>query len=248
MDDLQIYELILSKDFTWEGLLRDIVKKENINPWDIDVSFLSKKYQEALAQLSNIDFRLSGKFLLAAAILLKMKSDNFEFEDIYNAQTIEYFDDFFDDFQLDELTTEFRNQELKHSFSTSKVGVDARLPRDRIKPISLDDLVEALKDAMEVKERRIERKKDLKEKLNYHADVIKIDITEKIKNLYETIVSFFDNMRREEIMFKELVPSNEKMDILWTFVPLLHLNNEGKIDVHQKVQFGEIKVRRPKPA
>jgi hypothetical protein len=49
MDDLAIYELIVSQELTWEGLLRDIVKKENINPWDIDISFLSSKYLEALS-------------------------------------------------------------------------------------------------------------------------------------------------------------------------------------------------------
>jgi segregation and condensation protein A len=245
LDDLEIYELILSKDLTWEGLLRDIVKKEGINPWDIDINFLAGKYKEALSQLKNIDFRLSGKFLLASAILLKIKSDNFDITDIYTLPT-DYFEDFFEDLRIDSLTDEFRNQELKQSFRGSKVGVDVRMPRQRMKPISIDDLVEALRDAMEVQSRREERKKSLKERLDYHADIVKIDITEKIKNLYETIINFFDNLRREEVLFNELVPSQEKMDVLWTFVPLLHLNNEGKVNITQKVQFGEIKIRRPK--
>ncbi|MBN1923840.1 MAG: segregation/condensation protein A [Nanoarchaeota archaeon] len=247
MDDLGIYDLILSKDLTWEGLLRDIVKKEDINPWDIDINFLSDKYQEALKTLTNIDFRLSGKFLLAAAILLKMKSDNFQINEFYSMPT-DYFEDFFEDLNVDGLTEEFRNQELRSSFNESKVEVDVRLPRQRMKPVSIDDLVDALKEAMEVKERREVRKKSLKEKLNYHADIVKIDITEKIKNLYDNIVGFFEKLRREEILFNELVPSNDRLDLLWTFVPLLHLNNEGKIDVQQKIQFGEIKVKRPKPA
>lgn len=246
MDDLEIYELILSKDLTWEGLLRDIVKKEDINPWDIDINFLTSKYMEALKQLSNIDFRLSGKFLLASSILLKMKSDNFDVNKMYAVPT-DYFEDFFEDLNLDALREEFRDQELKQSFRTSKVGVDVRLPRDRMKPISLDDLVDALKDAMEVQKRRKIRKKSLKEKLDYRADVVKVDITEKIKNLYDTIVNFFENLRREEVMFRELVPSQDRSDLLWTFVPLLHLNSEGKVNINQKIQFGEIKVKRPTP-
>lgn len=245
MDDLEIYELILSKDLTWEGLLRDIVKKEDINPWDIDINFLATKYKEALNQLQNIDFRLSGKFLLASAILLKMKSDNFEITDLFTLQT-DYFDDFFEDLNVEGLTDEFRNQDLRQSFRSSKVGVDVRLPRERMKPISLDDLVDALKEAMEVQVRREDRRKSLKEKLDYRADIVKIDITEKIKSLYDTIINFFDNLRREEVLFNELVPSQERKDLLWTFVPLLHLNNEGKVDISQKIQFGEIKVRRPK--
>ena len=78
MDNLDIYDLIVSKNLTWEGLLKDIIKKENINPWDIDVNFLSQKYKEAVKNIVAIDFKLSGKFLLASAILLRMKSDNFE--------------------------------------------------------------------------------------------------------------------------------------------------------------------------
>ena len=115
-----------------------------------------------------------------------------------------------------------------------------------MKPINIDDLVDALKEAMVVKERREQRKKTLKEKLNYRADVVKIDISAKIMDLYNNIVHFFDNLRREEIIFNELVPSQDKMDLLWTFVPLLHLSNEGKVDLSQKIQFGEIKVKRPK--
>ena len=49
------------------------------------------------------------------------------------------------------------------------------------------DLVEALKEAMVVKERREDRKRSLKERLDYHADIVKIDITEKIRNLYDRL-------------------------------------------------------------
>lgn len=244
MDDLEIYDLILSREFTWEGLLRDLVKKEDINPWDINVSFLSDKYREALLTLKSVDFRLCGKFLLASAILLKMKSDNFKVNEFYNISE-EYFDDFLEDLDVDYIVSEFKNQELKQSFTNAKIDVDVRLPRQRKRPVNIDDLVSALREAMSVQERRDSRRKDMKKRLNYHAEISVIDITQKIKDLYSNILDFFQRMRREEIMFKELVPSNEKKDLLWTFVPLLHLNNEGKIELLQKIQFGEIKIKRP---
>jgi len=244
LDDLEIYELILSKNLSWEGLLRDIVKKENINPWEIDINFLSDKYREALNSLKNIDFRLSGKFLLASAILLRMKSDNFKISEL-SSMSLEYFDDFFEDMNAEALVNEFKNQEMKQKFREANVDVTLRLPRERVKPISLDDLVDALKEAMVVKERRDNRKEERKKKMNYKIDIIKVDIASKIKNLYSTITGFFENVKREEISFAELVPSKSRKDQLWTFVPLLHLTNEGKIDMHQKIQFGEIKIRRP---
>ncbi len=244
MDDLEIYELIMSKDLTWEGLLRDIVKKEDINPWDIDIGFLADKYREALLKLKSVDFKLSGKFLLASAILLRMKSDRFDVNTV--TLPMDYFDDFFEEINFDILMEEIKNENLRESFKKSKVSVDLNLPQKRMKPISIDDLVEALKEAMVVKERREKRKKQLKENLKYHAEIKTIDITSKIKELYNNIVNFFENLKREEILFNELLPSQDRLDVLWTFVPLLHLNNEGKVELFQKVQFGEIKIRRPK--
>jgi segregation and condensation protein A len=242
LDDLALYELIVSQELTWEGLLRDIVKKENINPWDIDILFLSNKYMEVVNQLKNIDFRLSGKFLLAASMLLKMKSDNFEFQDITFSQ--EYFEDFFEDLNIEYLSEEMRNQNLRQKFSESKTTINPNLPRQRIKPISLDELVDALKDAMIVKDRRNIRREELKEKMQFKATE-PIDITGKIKNIYMQISGFFSKMKKEEILFTELLPSNEKRDVIWTFVPLLHLNNNGKISMNQKEQFGEIKITKP---
>jgi segregation and condensation protein A len=242
LDDLALYELIISQELSWEGLLRDIVKKENINPWDIDVSFLSNKYMEVVSQLKNIDFRLSGKFLLAAAMLLKMKSDNFEFQDITFSQ--EYFEDFFDDLNIEYLSEEMRNQMLRQKFDESKTNINPNLPRQRIKPISLDELVDALKDAMVVKDRRNTRREELKEKMQFKATE-PIDITGKIKNIYNQISGFFKQMKKEEILFTELLPSKERQDVIWTFVPLLHLNNDGKILMNQKEQFGEIRITKP---
>jgi len=242
LDDLALYELIVSQELTWEGLLRDIVKKENINPWDIDVSFLSSKYLEVVDSLKNIDFRLSGKFLLAAAMLLKMKSDNFEFQDITFSQ--EYFEDFFDDLNIEYLSEEMRNQAMRQKFEESKTSINPNLPRQRIKPISLDELVDALKDAMVVKDRRNNRREELKEKMQFKARE-PIDITGKIKNIYTQITGFFSQMKKEEILFTELLPSRERQDVIWTFVPLLHLNNDGKISMLQKEQFGDIRITKP---
>ncbi|VVB75303.1 Segregation and condensation protein A [Candidatus Tiddalikarchaeum anstoanum] len=244
MDDLKIYELIMSRELTWEGLLRDIIKKENVNPWDIDVKFLADKYREAVMGLEHIDFKLCGKFLLASAILLKMKSDEFNVNEFLNIPE-EYFEEFLEDLDVEYMVSEFKNYGLKQSFKESGVTVDLRTPRERMRPVSVDDLVAALREAIEVQDRRDVRKQELKEKMNYHADVVAVDITEKIKQLYNNIVNAFQNLRREELLFKELVPSNEKKDIVWTFVPLLHLSNDGKIEISQKVQFGDISIKMP---
>ena len=61
-----------------------LIEEEHMNPWDIDISLLSQKFLEMLRKLKELDFRISGKMVLASAVLLKMKSDILIDEDIAN--------------------------------------------------------------------------------------------------------------------------------------------------------------------
>jgi chromatin segregation and condensation protein Rec8/ScpA/Scc1 (kleisin family) len=46
-----------------------------MDPWNIDVAKLADMYLRAIKEFKQMDIKVSGKFILAAAILLKMKSD-----------------------------------------------------------------------------------------------------------------------------------------------------------------------------
>src|SRR3989344_4053279 len=72
----RIFSILLSKtdEVTWQTIIYELVKTEQMDPWDIDISLLTQKYIEMLKSLKEHDFRVSGKVLLAAAILLKIKS------------------------------------------------------------------------------------------------------------------------------------------------------------------------------
>src|SRR3989344_4256045 len=72
----RIFNIILSKadEITWQSILYELVKTEQMDPWDIDVGTMTQKYIDMLRSLKEHDFRISGKVLLASAILLKIKS------------------------------------------------------------------------------------------------------------------------------------------------------------------------------
>ena len=71
----KILDIVVQKDeVTWQNMIYELVKHENMNPWDINVSLLAKHYLQMLKKLKELDFRVSGKVVLAAAILLKIKS------------------------------------------------------------------------------------------------------------------------------------------------------------------------------
>ena len=105
----EILDMLLKEDeITWQSILYDLVKSEKMDPWDIDISILSQKYLEIVKQLQETNFFVSGKIILASAILLKLKSNKLltdhiaSFDNLLFHQDIEELDDF-----------EVKNQRIK---------------------------------------------------------------------------------------------------------------------------------------
>ena len=79
----KLYQMLMNEDeITWQTLIYELVKTEEMNPWDIDISQLCAKYIEAIQELQEHNFFISGKVVLAASILLKLKSFKLVDEDI----------------------------------------------------------------------------------------------------------------------------------------------------------------------
>ena len=79
----QLFDMILNKDdISWQQIIFTAVKSEQMNPWDIDIKLLSQKFLEKLRQFKEMDFKVSGKVILAAAIMLRLKSNKLIGEDM----------------------------------------------------------------------------------------------------------------------------------------------------------------------
>jgi len=200
-----------------------------MDPWDIDISLLAKRYLNTIRKLKEMNFFISGKILLASAILLKIKSTKLLTEGIaeFDSQLFETNED---------LLKEEPEKFIVDREEAPKLLV--KTPQARKRKITLNDLMEALQKALLVNERRSFRK--LREKEIEKAEIPekKIDITILIKNLYKKIKEFFS--RKEKLTFSKLVGSDRKEDKIYTFIPLLHLTDQGKVDLEQKEHFGEI--------
>ena len=71
----KIYNMLIQKDeITWQSILLDLIKSEQMNPWDMNISLLSQRYLETVRKMQDANFLISGKILLACALLLKIKS------------------------------------------------------------------------------------------------------------------------------------------------------------------------------
>ncbi|MBS3106378.1 segregation/condensation protein A [Candidatus Woesearchaeota archaeon] len=189
-----ILHVILDQDeITWQDVIYDLIKTNQMDPWDIDVSLLTKKYLERIHELKEHDFRLSGKVVLAAALLLKIKSAKWIKEDIANLDAM--FSSAEQDMEeLLDIGDEFAPREK----------VDAmlipRTPQPRKRKVSIYDLVHALEKALEVKHRRVLRDMPI---LDMEPPKRKRDISLIIRDLYRTIIDFFKTKKGERLTFSK---------------------------------------------
>ncbi|MBC8500168.1 MAG: segregation/condensation protein A [Nanoarchaeota archaeon] len=228
----RIFNILFQEDeLTWQNIIYDMVKTEEMNAWDIDISLIAQKFLERLKELKDMDFRISGKIVLASAMLLKMKStrlleqDLTEFDSLLSASEEEVMD------MLEDISEGHRGeQELPK--------IRPRIPQPRKRKVSVFDLVEALEKALEVESRR---KHYIMPEEKVEPPKKTLDIGVVIRDIYDKIVSFF-NKSTTKLTFTELIPSESKEDKVFTFIPLLHLDFQRKIDLMQKQHFGEISI------
>jgi segregation and condensation protein A len=229
----KIYSVLFEKDdVTWQSIIYELVKSEKIDPWNVDISLLTKKYISMIKELKEFDFKVSGKALLAAAILLKIKSKKLVGEDLDEFDRIisgEQDDDFFEE---DILKSQGGVEETQNLIP--------RLPQPRKRKVSIYDLMGALEKALEVKQRRVLRQTP---SFNVEIPNKKPNVHLVVKNVYLRIKRFF-LLGNKDLTFSKLVPTEStKEDKVFTFIPLLHLANKRKVHINQNEPFGEISIR-----
>ena len=232
----KILDIVVEKDeVTWKSMIRKLVKEENMNPWDIDVSRLAERYAQMLKKLKTLDFRVTGNVYLAAATLLRMKSQRLLSEDMGELDRLMS--------PEPEISEESFYEELEFEDTLPEQEefpfLVPRTPQPRKRKVSIYDLMAALNKALEVRDRRILRgipsvKIDIPEK--------KVDISKLINSVHSKIESHFSSQKK--LSFSQLVDGMEKKKKMHHFLALLHLANvdHRKVDLVQNEHFGEIEI------
>ena len=98
----------------------------------------------------------------------------------------------------------------------------------------------ALEKALEVKRRRVLKSIP---PMDIEIPEKKRDISDVIKEIYGRIKTWFWDKRKDTLTFSKLLPEGaSRDDKVFTFIPLLHLTNQRKIDIFQQKHFGEIDI------
>ena len=233
-----IYSILTNQDeITWKSLIIELIKSEKMDPWDINVSELSRMYIKTLKKLKEMNLTLSGKVLLAAALLLRIKCSRLIGDDMMEFDRLLASGENGDDLYSDENFVEGELGSLGMKLAPGQLKLTPKTPQPRKRKVSVYDLIDALAIALNVRRRRILNQIQTK---TMSGPEKKTDISELMNCLYEDVLGYLTKDNADKMAFSELVPGDSKQDKVYTFLPLLYLTNARKVDLEQKRHFDEI--------
>jgi len=208
------------EEITPIDILLQLVTMGKVDPWNIDIVDLTEKYIERLREMKELDLRLSARAILAASILLRMKTE-----------ALLYADE--------------KEEEKEKGEERIRVEVEPYVPplRRVERYYTLDDLIEALMDALEDVEKRkpkAKKKVEIEEEI-FVVDDFRVDIEKHVNRLYAIVRKLYEETK-EKISFWELVFDPSPKIVARTFLYLLFLANMGKVELIQEEPFGDIYV------
>ena len=227
----QFFDLISGEELGWQTIIYDLIKTEQLDPWDIDLGILADKYVDTIQQLEEADFFISSKVLLACSLLLRLKS-----EILLNSY-------------IQDLNDALYGKQDQKRYELERITIDdndlpiltPRTPMARHRKVTLKELMSALNKAIETENRRIKKeikgRQAQKSALAIMPKKSFVPLKVRIKSIFG-IVNNHIKQGNDHMKFSHLAPAKEEK--LASFVPVLHLSNNGKIFLRQPVHFQDI--------
>lgn len=238
----QVYDMLVSRELSWQALLLDLINTERLDPWDIDLSILAQRYVEKIKELQDLGenaFFISSKVLLAAAILLRIKSEILH-ENIKDIDEI-----------LFESKKKMRDELVKNpqiiTLEEDEIPlIMPRTPLPRARKVTLPELMSALDKAINTEHRRIKKSLYMNRARRDIGVAIfprfTFNIAQKIKDMFSKIKELFMAKKTDKIVFSELVSSGDRAERVPVFLSLVHLDHQKKIWLEQEKAFSELQI------
>jgi len=230
----QIHDLIFSRELGWQEIIYDLINTEQLDPWDINIAILTNKYLQKVEELEEADFFISSKVLLAASLLLRIKSE------ILLNKYIKSIDDILFG-KKEEKKYELERIELEEEIPE----LIPRSPMPRFKKVTLQELMEALNKAIITENRRIKKEiinRNALRETGISLPKKKFNMQDKIKEIYTKLTGHFEkNKDNKKIPYTEFAGKEREERIIY-FGGLLHLENQKKVWLDQEKHFEEIYI------
>lgn len=232
-------------------ILVSLAKTGKIDPWNIDIVDITDKYLAQLFQMKSQNLRLTGRTLLFAAILLKLKSNVLENIDINEFEAVSENSEF-DEFELND---DFEPDYSQDYNTNNVISIDevlqrrtsVRLNRNRV--VTLKDLIrqlefyemidkkQSLKNAHERAKRRVRSYANLSP-----DDIVNLAHDEYIEDGVQRLKENLEQIFRKEkkIELNELTLLG--MDKIAAYISLLFLSAESDYELVQDEFYSDLYV------
>ncbi len=235
-------------------ILIKLAESGDIDPKNIDIIDVTDKFLKAIAAAPKENLRQSGRIIFHASVLLRMKA-----EALLAAASAELDvggDDFIDfDEDLLAMDTDQPRQITLKDLEKALVR-RTNNKQNRQRKVTLQQLIDALKDAEKLEKERLEKKPRQRIQTDGYIDVRDVeDILELAHDEdIEVTIARVDRLLEESIkigdaltllkLIKMLGPKSDWVD---AFLAILFLSNAGKIVLEQEEFYGPVHIVRAEP-
>jgi len=226
-----LYDLLTSTEVSWQSIIYDLINTGQLDPWNIDLALLARNYLVKIKELEEANFFVSSKVLLAASLLLRIKSE------ILLNDYIKSIDDIL-----------FGKKDVKKVYERIEIDENdlpilyPKTPMARMRKVSLEELMNALNKAMSTENRRIRKEINERQVLR-EAEIVlpkasKIKLKDRIKRIYSKFLVMF-KAKNSKIAYTELIGMDREGRIA-AFLPVLHLDHQQRVWLEQEKHLDEI--------
>lgn len=204
-------------------VLFDLIRLQHLRPWDVNLAHILNSFLVEMKKIGYIDFTASGVALLSSAMIYRMKSELI--------------------LKLEEPPESPRERIVDF------VPPPIQMPfRYEYTTTTLDDLLRALEGALKLEPRVLLEKSQIAELISVppileDLDSFLVEIDQHLEKLYEKIQVFLE--KETPVTFSSLAKGLNRLDVIRTFLMLLFLATDHKIDLIQDEEFGEILITLP---
>lgn len=220
-------------------LLLHLIKKDNIDIYDISLEVITKEYLDYINKMKELNLDVASEYLVMACELIEYKSKSLlpkkendvdEYEEDPKEKLIKKLVDYS---KYKEVTSVFKE------LSQERMRVYTKLPSnidnysDKIKNngnVTIDDLLEALRNFL--------NRKELDKPLNTKITTKEISVSDRIKYIKDKLKD------KDEVNFFELFEEFTKSYVVVTFLSVLEMSKNNEIVIEQTNNFENIVIRR----
>jgi len=207
---------------TWREMLLDLVATKQLDPWNIDIVEVTTSYIERIKKMEMLDLRVPANLILAAAILVRFKSDALRFEE-----------------EAQEVVEETYVEEDTGAEVIPVLELKTRIPPKRM--VTLDELLLAMEHVFEDQKKREEKAARIEIPSVINIQLPEFNIEQKMAEVYGRVLEEKDDTGLAT--FSSILTEKTPLETVLTLLPLLHLVQDKKLSIFQEKFFGEIFIR-----